>query len=366
MLDDILRMCQEMQASDLHLMKDEPPVVRLHGNLQRSVVDRLGEAELSAMLLGILTAEQRAALERDNDINVARDLPDGDRFRINIHRQKGALEAAIRRIPREIPTLQSLGLPAVVGQLAMRPNGLVLVTGAVGMGKTTTLAAMVNLINREREALVVSIEDPIEYVHTSQRSFIKQREIGSDTPSFAVALKNALRQDPNVIVVGEMLDLDTIATAVTAAETGHLVLATMHTSHATQALHRILDVFPAAQQGMLAAQLADCLQGVVAQTLLPAARGDSRVLAAEVLVATDGVRNLIRSSHFEQVYSQMETGASLGMQTLDKALEGLVKAGKITCETAQNKVRFPERFVCPVSARIEQAGWTMLERNPLR
>jgi twitching motility protein PilT len=366
MLDDILRMCQEMQASDLHLMKNEPPVLRRHGTLFRSVIDPLTEDELSAMLLGILTEEQRATLERDCDVNVARELVDGDRFRINIHRQKGALEAAIRRIPREIPTLQALGLPAVVGQLAMRPNGLVLVTGAVGMGKTTTLASMIDLINRQREALIVSIEDPIEYVHTSRHSFIKQREVGSDTPAFASALKNALRQDPNVIVVGEMLDIDTVATAVTAAETGHLVLATMHTSHATQALHRILDVFPAGQQGLLAAQLADCLQGVIAQTLLPSAEGEGRVLATEVLVTTDGIRNLIRSNHFEQIYSQMETGAALGMQTLDRALEGLVKAGKITCETAQNKVRFPERFVCPVNARIERTGWAMLERMPVR
>jgi len=267
-----------------------------------------------------------------------------DRFRVNVHIQRGSVEAAFRRIPLYIPDIKELGLPPAILEFARKPNGLVLITGPTGSGKTTTLAAMLNLINEERACMIMTIEDPIEYVHQNKKSVIKQREVYSDTHSFAEALKRCLRQDPDVIVVGEMRDLETISTALTAAETGHLVLATLHTPDAAQTIERVIDTFPAHQQQQVRLQLSASLQGVVSQTLLPRAVGDGRVLASEVLFCTPAIRNLIREQAVEQIPTAIQTGIQHGMHTMDASLKMLFQEGIITYEVAMAKVKSPEEF----------------------
>jgi len=297
MLDmkDLLMLCVEKKASDLHITEKEPPILRIDGRIQR-------------------------------------------------HMQKNSVEAAFRRVPITIPTMDELGIPHVVKELARKPNGLVLVTGPTGVGKTTTLAGMMDLINKERECIIVSIEDPIEFVHANIKSIIKQREVYCDTHSFSAALIHTLRQDPNVIVVGEMRDLETISTTLTAAETGHLVLATLHTPDAPQTIERIIDVFPPHQQQQVKLQLADCLQGVISQLLLPHASGKGRVLATEIMVATPGVRNLIREQEIEQIPTLLQTGSQYGMKTMDKCLKELYQQGLITLDIALSKVKNPDEF----------------------
>jgi twitching motility protein PilT len=296
------------------------------------------------MIYAILTNPQKEMFEKNLELDFSLALPGLDRFRVNVHMQKGSVEAAFRRVPLEIPTIEKLGLPPIISELARRPNGLVLVTGPTGMGKTTTLATMINLINHERECLVLCIEDPIEFIYSNNKSIIKQREVYSDTHSFAESLRHALRQDPNVIVVGEMRDLETISTALTAAETGHLVLATLHTPDAPQTIERIIDVFPPHQQQQVKLQLADCLQGVVSQLLLPHASGKGRVLATEVMVATSGIRNLIREQEIEQIPTLMQTGSQYGMRTMDKSLKDLTQKGLISLDVALSKVKNVEEF----------------------
>jgi twitching motility protein PilT len=247
-------------------------------------------------------------------------------------------------VPLTIPKIEDLGLPHLVTDMARKPNGLVLVTGPTGMGKTTTLAAMINLINNERENLIVCIEDPIEFIFVNKKSIVKQREVYSDTQSFAEALKHALRQDPNVIVVGEMRDLETISTTLTAAETGHLVLATLHTPDAPQTVERIIDVFPPYQQQQVRLQLADCLQAVLSQLLLPHASGKGRVLATEIMIATPAIRNLIREQQIEQIPTLMQTGSQYGMKTMDKSLKELFQKGLISLDVAMSKVKNSEEF----------------------
>jgi twitching motility protein PilT len=276
------------------------------------------------------------------DLSVA--MQGMDRFRVNVHVQRGCVEAAFRRIPLEIPKIDQLDLPAIVSDLARKPNGLVLVTGPTGVGKTTTMAAMIDLINTERQDMIISIEDPIEFLHKNKKSIIKQREVYSDTKSFAEALRHALRQDPDVIFVGEMRDLETISTALTAAETGHLVLATLHTPDAPQTVERIIDVFPPFQQQQVKLQLADCLQGVVSQLLLPRASGIGRVVSTEVMIGTPAIRNLIREQEIEQMPTLIQTGHQFGMRTMDKSLKELYKAGVITYETALAKAKHVEEF----------------------
>jgi twitching motility protein PilT len=267
-----------------------------------------------------------------------------DRFRVNVHIQRGSVEGAFRRIPLEIPKIEDLALPQIVSDLARKPNGLVLVTGPTGVGKTTTMAAMINLINTERQEMIVSIEDPIEFLHKNKKSIIKQREVFSDTHSFAEALRHALRQDPDVIFVGEMRDLETISTALTAAETGHLVLATLHTPDAPQTIERIIDVFPPFQQQQVKLQLADCLQGVVSQLLLPRSSGIGRVVCTEVMIGTPAIRNLIREQEIEQMPTLIQTGHQFGMRTMDKSLKELYKSGVITYEVALSKAKHVEEF----------------------
>ncbi len=341
---DLLSLCVEKKASDLHITDNEPPILRIDGKLHRTSLSRLNKQDIKKMIYTLLTDAQKEIFERELELDLSLALPGLDRFRVNVHTQRGSVEAAFRRIPLDIPKIEDLGLPAVVTELARKSNGLVLVTGPTGTGKTTTLAAMVNLINNEKEALIVCIEDPIEFVHTNKKSIIKQREVYSDTRSFAEALRHALRQDPNVIVVGEMRDLETISTALTAAETGHLVLATLHTPNAPQTIERIIDVFPPYQQQQVKLQLADSLQGVVSQLLLPCASGQGRILATEVMIGTAGVRNLIREQEIEQIPTLMQTGSQYGMKTMDKSLKDLVQKGLISLDVAISKVNNPEEF----------------------
>jgi len=343
-LRDLLLLTIEKRASDLHLTYDTPPVLRIDGQLVLTNKNPLSRDELKKMIYSILTDSQKEIFERDRELDFSLALSGMDRFRVNVHLQRGAAEAAFRRIPIFIPNMEELGLPPVIVDLARRPNGLVLITGPTGTGKTTTLASMINLINEERENLVIMIEDPIEYVHFNKKSIIKQREVYRDTNSFAEALKRCLRQDPDVIVVGEMRDLETISTALTAAETGHLVLATLHTPDAPQTIERIIDAFPPHQQQQVKLQLSSALQGVASQILLPRADGQGRVLATEIMIATPGVRNLIREQAIEQLPTAIQTGSTYGMHTMDKSLQRLYQDGVITYETAMVCVKNKEEF----------------------
>ena len=338
-MTSLLKLAMEKVASDLHITVNSPPVLRIDGKLHLTDLPPLNPEQTKALIYSILTDDQKAIFEKDKELDFSFSIPNMDRFRVNVHYQKGNVEAALRRIPREIPPLDELGVPLVAYDLIRKPNGLVLVTGPTGTGKSTTLAAMIDVINKEREEIIVCIEDPIEFYHNNKRSIIKQREVYADTHSFPEALRRALRQDPNVIVVGEMRDLETIATTLTAAETGHLVLATLHTPDAPQTVQRIIDVFPPHQQKQIRVQLADCLQGVISQLLLPRADGLGRVLATEVMIATPGIRNLIREGEIAQIPSLIQMGAQYGMHTMDKCLKGLYKKGIITRDVAISKVK---------------------------
>jgi twitching motility protein PilT len=343
-LRELLLLTVKSKASDLHLTENTPPILRIDGKLTVTKREELDRETLKKMIYSVLNDTQKERFERELELDLSLSLPGIDRFRVNVHVQKGSVEAAFRRIPLLIPSLEELGLPKIVSVLGRRPNGLVLVTGPTGVGKTTTLAAMVDLINNEKEYMIICIEDPIEYIHINKKSVIKQREVFVDTKSFADALKHTLRQDPDVIVVGEMRDLETISTALTAAETGHLVLATLHTPDAPQTIERIIDVFPPYQQQQVKLQLADCLQGVVSQLLLPRATGQGRVVATEVMVATPGIRNLIREQEVEQIPTLMQTGKQFGMKLMDTSLKELYQQGLITEEAAMGKAKNPAEF----------------------
>ncbi|MBM3251829.1 MAG: type IV pilus twitching motility protein PilT [Candidatus Omnitrophica bacterium] len=343
-LKDLLMLTIEKKASDLHLTENMPPILRIDGKLILTKFSALVRGDTKRLIYSMLTDIQKEMFERDKELDLSLALPDMDRFRVNVHIQRGSIEAAFRRIPNYVPTIDELGLPKVAVDLARKPNGLVLITGPTGVGKTTTLASMIELINNERQELIVCIEDPIEFVHTNKKSIIKQREVHADTISFSEALRHCLRQDPNVIVVGEMRDLETISTTLTAAETGHLVLATLHTPDAPQTIERIIDVFPPYQQQQVKLQLSDCLQGVISQILLPRISGQGRVLATEVLIATPGIRNLVREQEIEQIPTMIQTGSQYGMKTMDKSLKDLYQAGIISLEVAKSKLKNPEEF----------------------
>ncbi len=333
-LRELLQLVVEKKASDLHLTEGEPPILRIDGALVPIEAPRLTGDDMKRMVYSVLTDKQKVKFEEEFELDFSLYLPNISRFRVNVHQQRGSVEAAFRVVLLNIRSLEELGLPPIIGKLALKPNGIVIITGPTGMGKTTTLAAMVDLVNTERSCLIVTIEDPIEYLFRNKRSIIKQREVGSDTHSFASALKHVLRQDPDVILIGEMRDLETIATAVTAAETGHLVLSTLHTPDAPQTIDRIIDVFPPHQQQQIMVQLAGCMQGIVAQQLLPRKDGRGRVVATEIMVGTDAVHSCIREHRTHQLATIIQTGSQYGMVTMDKSLKELYLRGIITYETA--------------------------------
>ena len=341
---ELFELAAKRGASDLHLTEHTPPMLRIDGLLLPTEQPPLTRTDTRRLVYSLLTDRQKAQFERELELDISIDVHGLGRFRVNVHMQRGSVEAALRLVPTHIRSLDELGLPPVVAELARKPNGLVLITGPTGVGKTTTLAAMVDLINHEQRYHIITIEDPIEYVHTNYLSIIKQREVYSDTKSFSAALIHVLRQDPDVIVVAEMRDLETISTAITAAETGHLVLATLHTADAAQTIDRILDVFPPHRQDEIKVQLADCLQGVVSQQLLSRADQPGRVLAYEVMIATPAVRNLIREHATEQIPTVLQTGAQYGMRTMDASIKSLYDRKVISFETAISRVKDIEGF----------------------
>jgi twitching motility protein PilT len=342
---EILLEVVRRKASDLHITVGAPPTVRVHGTLRAiDGLPKLTPTDTREIVYSILNNSQRQRLETDWQLDFSYSVPGHARFRVNAYFQRGTLGAAFRLIPNETVALEKLGLPPVVRDFATKPRGLVLVTGPTGSGKSTTLASLIDLINQTRDEHILTIEDPIEFLHRHKRCIVNQRELGADAPSFAAGLKAALRQDPDVILVGEMRDMETIGTALTAAETGHLVFATLHTQDAPQSIDRIIDVFPSNQQGQVRMQLAVSLQGIVTQTLLPTADGQGRCVAAEVLVPTPGVRNLVREHKTHQIYSLIQTGAQHGMQSMDMSLAGLVRQGLITPSLAESRSSNPQEL----------------------
>ena len=341
---DFLALTVERGGSDLHLCVDSQPMIRLYGDLV-PITDLVLDAETCReMVYSIFTENQRARFEETWELDFALNVKGLGRFRANAYYSRGAVEATFRHIPEVIPSINTLGLPSVVKRLCALEQGLVLVTGITGSGKTTTLAAMVEEINATRSGVIISIEDPIEFVFKHNLCRVKQREIGTDTKSFPEALRHVLRQDPDVILISEMRDLETISAAITAAETGHLVLATLHTIDAPKAIDRIVDAFPPGQQSQIIAQLANALQAIIAQRLLPRADEKGRVACTEVMIMNDGIRALLRDRRFEQVISMIEIGSKDGMNTFDESLAQLYAAGMITLDEALLNARDPDRI----------------------
>jgi twitching motility protein PilT len=343
-ITDVLLEVLEREASDLHLTVGAPPIVRVNGVLEHLDYPRLGANDTRELIYSILSQDQRQRLENEWEMDFSYSVPGRARFRVNAFFQRNSLGAAFRLIPVEIPKLDGLGLPRVLHEFAGKPRGFVVVTGPTGSGKSTTLAAMIDEINETREEHIMTIEDPIEFLHRHKKSIVNQREVGADTKSFDRALKSVLRQDPDIILVGEMRDTETMATALTAAETGHLVFATLHTQDAAQTVDRIIDVFPPHQQGQIRVQLSTTLMGVCTQQLLPTSDGRGRVVACEILVPTPAVRNLIREGHTHQLLSAIQTGGKFGMQTMDAALADLVRGGHVSMELALHRCTDEDAF----------------------
>ena len=343
-LRDLLQQVVQFNASDLHLTEGMPPIYRIDGELRPAEGEPLTREDTRRLIYSVLNDAQKVKFEETHELDLSLYIPGVSRFRVNVHQQRGAVEAAFRVVLLNIRTIAELGLPPVVAYLAERPNGLVICTGPTGTGKTTTLAGMVEHINGRRRCMVITIEDPIEYLFSNKMAVVKQREVGADTPSFASALKYVLRQDPDVILIGEMRDLETIATAITAAETGHLVLSTLHTPDASQTVDRIIDVFPPHQQQQIQIQLAGCLQGIVAQQLIPRKDGQGRIVSTEVLVATEAVRSCVRDHRTAQLPTLLQTGSQYGMVTMDRSIKDLYMRGLVTYEEAMLRVRHPVDF----------------------
>ena len=332
---DLLRTLVQMDGSDLHITTATPPQVRVKGHLQRLPLAELGPAETKQLIYSVLTDAQKKTFEETQELDFSFGIAGLARFRCNVFSQRGAVAAVYRLIPERIRSFEELGLPPVIGTLSERPRGLVLVTGPTGSGKSTTLAAMIDKINAERHDHILTIEDPIEYIHPHRNCLVNQREVHSDTHSFSAALRAALREDPDVVLIGEMRDLETVEAALKIAETGHLTFGTLHTNSAAQTINRIIDIFPAGQQGQIRTQLSLVLEGIVCQSLLPKADGAGRVASLEILVPTPAIRNLIRDDKVHQIYGAMQTGQEkMGMQTANQSLASLYLRRQITLETA--------------------------------
>lgn len=343
-INDLFELVAQEKASDLLISAGAPPILRINGQLYRAKTDSLTPEMTQKLIYSFLTEEQITRFEKDRELDFSLAVGRRHRFRVNVYRQKQAVTAALRPIPEKIPAIEELGLPAKVQQLAHKRQGLILVTGPTGHGKTTTQAALINVINHDRACHIITIEDPIEYVHHHIQSIVDQREVGDDTKTFPTALKYVLRQDPDVILIGEMRDLETIQAALTAAETGHLVLATLHTNDAVQTVDRIIDVFPGDQQQQIRFQLSMTLLAVVAQRLLPRVNGNGRVLACELLLNNGATANLIREGKTHQLYSVLETAHREGMLTLDRHLKELYQRGVISKPEALAHMKNPKEL----------------------
>ncbi|MGI6295196.1 MAG: type IV pilus twitching motility protein PilT [Armatimonadota bacterium] len=342
-LDDLLRDACEKGSSDLHLTVGLPPVVRVDGSLQHLNYAPLLPNDSQRLIYDILSTDQVQWFEKTRELDFSYGVSAVGRFRVNVYRQRGSVGAALRAIPDQIPSFEQLGLPPVLRELTRKHSGLILVTGPTGSGKSTTIACMIDAINAEQPIHIMTIEDPIEYLHRHKRAMINQRELNTDTDSFENALRAVLREDPDVILIGEMRDLETIAAALTLAETGHLVFGTLHTRNAPQTIDRVIDVFPPHQQDQIKVQLSNSLEAVIAQQLCPQT-GGGRVAAIEIMVATSAIRNLIREGKTYQIYSALETGAQFGMQTMDKVLADLYRFGRITNEEAMSRAIDRENY----------------------
>ena len=343
-ITQLLAFSVKNKASDLHLSAGLPPMIRVHGDVRRLNVEPLDAKQVHAMVYDIMNDVQRKVFEERLEVDFSFEVPGLARFRVNAFEQQRGGGAVFRTIPSQILTLEQLQAPRIFAELALKPRGLVLVTGPTGSGKSTTLAAMIDYINNSLYGHVLTIEDPIEFVHESRKCLVTQREVGHHTQSFANALRSALREDPDAILVGEMRDLETIRLAMTAAETGHLVFGTLHTSSAAKTVDRIIDVFPGDEKDMVRAMLSESLQAVISQTLLQTRDGQGRVAAHEIMLGTPAIRNLIREGKVAQMYSSIQTGASVGMQTLDQCLAELVRRQRITPAQARAKAKVPENF----------------------
>jgi len=353
---NIRTLLQEMiqkGASDLHITVGEKPKLRIDGDLIDSSVDHvLTPKDTLTLAYSILTEQQKKRFETEDELDFSFGVQNLSRFRGNCFKQRGCIAMALRQIPYEIHSLDKLGLPPIVKKLAQRPRGLVLVTGPTGSGKSTTLAAMLDMVNNERKGHIITVEDPIEFIHRHKNCTVNQREVGNDTQTFANALKYALRQDPDIILIGEMRDLETIGAALTIAETGHFVLATLHTNSAAEAINRIIDAFPSHQQSQVRAQLAFVLEGVITQSLLPKASGSGRVCAAEIMVCTPAIRALIRDEKIHQIYSLMQAGKKHGMQTMNDALQQLYMQREITLDEAVKRSADPTELLRAVGEPV--------------
>ncbi len=336
-IHDLLKIAVDEMASDLHLTVGVPPVLRVHGQLRGIEADSLTPTDTAEYVKQILSENQLKKFEEYGEWDLSFYLPGIARFRVNVYRQRSSCALAVRVVNIDPPNLDELGFPPSLKELSMKPRGLILVTGPTGSGKSTTLAAMVNHINQNRRCHIITLEDPIEYLHKHDKSIVNQREIGSDSISFANALRGALREDPDVILVGEMRDMETIGIAVTAAETGHLVMSTLHTMSADQTIDRIIDSFPSYQQAQIKTQLASVLEGIIAQQLIPLKGNDGRIAALEILLANSAVRNLIREGRTHQIQTSIQTGMKLGMKSMDFSLAELVRTGSITHESAMDR-----------------------------
>jgi twitching motility protein PilT len=356
-MHDLLTLMIERGASDLHITTGTHPQIRLHGKLTAlTQFDVQTPQDTQRLAYSVLNEGQKQKFEEENELDLSFGIQGLARFRCNVYRQRGAVAAAIRVIPVKIRGFDELGLPAIVEQMADRPKGLILVTGPTGSGKSTTLAAMVDKVNSERAEHIVTIEDPIEFVHQHKKCMVNQREVFSDTHSFKNALKSILRQDPDVVLVGEMRDLETIAAALTIAETGHLTLGTLHTNSCAQTINRIIDVFPTSQQAQVRAQLSLVLEGVLSQQLIPTADGRGRAMSLEIMVATPAIRNLIREEKIHQIYSAMQAGQKFGMQTMNQSLAELVQKRRISREEALNRSTLPDELAGLLGATVNSSA----------